>query len=502
MRIGGLASGIDTESIIKDLMNAERIPLNKLEQEKTKIEWKRDAFREVNTQVAELERLIENMRLSSQSTINPKNVTSSMESAITATGAASAGNGAYQIAVKQLASNAVNYGKASRDDIQTFIDNNHGETVTFHTFDEEEGEMAARSFDIEEGDTIDSILDKIEDADENIRAFYDEESETFIMETIRSGEYNTTSSFEGAEIGFLQGEGDFFVNLLGMRHSKETGGEDAIFYYNNVDIELTSKDNSYTLNGMSLTFHDVTGTNEAGEPVFATLNVTNNVDQVVDTITNFVDKYNELVETLNSLQNEPVYRDYPPLTDEQMEEMTERQIELWEEKAQSGLLRREPILSTALTDYRSTWSTSVDNDGAYRILADIGIKTTEDYLDGGKLEINESQLRTALEEDSQSVQQLLFNGSEGTSRGLLNRLESSLENTIDRINNRAGRGSYTSQMYTMGRELEQVEDRIAAFEDRLQQTEDRYWRQFTAMERAISMMNNQSAMLMNFSTEG
>jgi flagellar hook-associated protein 2 len=497
MRVGGLASGIDTDSIIRDLMNAERIPLDKLEQDRTRLEWQRDAFREVNTQVAELERLITDMRLTSN-TVNAKAVSSSMEHAITATGSAAASNGAYQIAVKQLAANAVNHGKASKEEINDFISNNHGEKVAFFTFDEAEGQMVERSFTIDEGDTIQSIVEKINDADDFIRAFYDEQSETLVMETTRSGEYNTADAFGGAEIGFSRGTGDFFISVFNMRHDKEQGGEDAVFYYNNENIELTSKDNRYTLNGMTFTFQDVTGTDANDNINFATLTVTNDVDAAVENITNFVDKYNELVETLNSLQNEPVYRDYPPLTDAQMEEMSDRQIEMWEEKARSGLLRREPILSSALTQYRSTWSMTVDNDGAFRMLSEIGITTTEDYLDGGKLEIDEDTLRKRLEEDAASVQQLLFSGSEGSEPGLLNRLEGSLEHTIDRINQRAGRGSYTSQMYTMGRQLEQMEERIAAFEDRLQQTEDRYWRQFSAMERAISMMNNQSAMLMSF----
>lgn len=65
MRIGGLASGIDTESMIKDLMNAERIPLDKMHQDRTKLEWKRDAFRDVNKLLGNFDQnMILNMKLS------------------------------------------------------------------------------------------------------------------------------------------------------------------------------------------------------------------------------------------------------------------------------------------------------------------------------------------------------------------------------------------------------------------------------------------------------
>lgn len=500
MRVGGLASGIDTDSMIKELMNAERIPLDKLQQQRTKIEWQRDAFRDINKQIAELERLITDMRLNSN-TINPKTVTSSMPGAVTATGSAAAGNGVFKIGVTQLASNAINVGKVSKKTIETEISKipeGEYQTASFYTYDEESQGMKERTIEIDSNDTIDSIIKKIQEQDKNIRAFYDETKGQFVMETKRTGNYNTKTdeaNFGGAEIGFKSGS--FFTDVLGMNSANEKGGTNAEFTYNDV-VDLESKDNRYTLNGMTFTFHDVTGIGENDKPINATLTVTNDIDKAVENITKFVDKYNELITTLNATQQEPIYRDFPPLTEQQMEEMTDKQIELWEEKARSGLLRREPIIPSALTSLRSTWSSTVDNDGAFRLLSQIGITTTKDYMDGGLLEINEDLLREKLEEDPASVQNLLFNSSEGSSRGLLNRLEDSLEKTIGQIEQRAGKGSFTNQMYTMGRELETMDKRIKAFEDRLKQVEDRYWRQFSAMERAISMMNNQSAMLMDF----
>ena len=48
MRIGGLASGMDTESIIRDMMNANRIPLDKITQKKQYLEWQLDDYRSIN----------------------------------------------------------------------------------------------------------------------------------------------------------------------------------------------------------------------------------------------------------------------------------------------------------------------------------------------------------------------------------------------------------------------------------------------------------------------
>ena len=77
MRIGGLASGIDTDNIIKELMAAERLPLDKMEQNKTKYEWQRDAFRDINKKIAEFDKLILDMKMSS--TYETKKVSSTQE---------------------------------------------------------------------------------------------------------------------------------------------------------------------------------------------------------------------------------------------------------------------------------------------------------------------------------------------------------------------------------------------------------------------------------------
>ncbi len=45
-RLSGIASGLDTDQMVKDLMTVERIPLNKLEQKRQLAEWRQDAYRE------------------------------------------------------------------------------------------------------------------------------------------------------------------------------------------------------------------------------------------------------------------------------------------------------------------------------------------------------------------------------------------------------------------------------------------------------------------------
>lgn len=489
MRIGGLATGMDIDGIINDLMDAERIPLNKLQQDKTLLEWERDAYREINILYSELEQIMRDMRYPSN--FNQKVTTSTQPNAITATATHNAQPGSYSIQVTQLATSAINVSQnplssgekidpnAKLADQLANINGAEGyqlpEKISFKTYHNGE---EVHEIEIDENDTLNSILRKITNQDNGVRAFYDAGSDKVIMERTTAGEYNS----EGYEIDF--GDDEFFSVVLGLDQAQEQGGQDAKFTYNN-SVEMTSKTNNATFNGITFNF-----TNTMDSPAYIT--VDNDIDSTVDLITQFVDKYNEIVEKVNGKLTEKRERDFPPLTDEQKKEMTESEIANWEEKAKSGLLRNSNILMSSLSQMRSSWNANVETGGAYRHMAQIGIATTSNYMDGGKLEINETKLREALLNDSESVFKLFSNNTDDDSRGVLDRIETATKTTTRRINDHAGRSSYNLDQYSMGKRLQQMDTRIADFQRKLAQVEDRYWRQFTAMEKAIQRMNEQS----------
>jgi len=485
MRIGGLASGIDTDSIIKDLMKAERIPLDKMEQDKQKLEWERDAFREINTMLFDLDEMAFDLKL--ERNFKTKSFHSSQEGAVTARGGAASGEGIYKIDVKELATSAMNIGKKIENADEEIENKYLGNKYEFYTYDED-GKQQTHTFEVKEGDTIRDVIKRInDDKDNNVRMFYDELTNKVVMETTRTGDYNSdTEENGGYEIVF---NNEFFTQVLNLSQENEKGGTNANITYNGHHI-IQPKDNNYTINGITFEFHAVTDGN-------ANISVQNDVDATIEKITEFVDKYNEAIEKINDEVREARYRDYPPLTEAQREEMEDHEIELWEEKAKSGILKGDSILSAALTNLRQNWYATVNTGGEYTSLPQVGISTTSDYMDGGQLEINEDQLREALETDPESVFKLFSNSEDGNSRGLLNRLEDTFDSTMKRINERAGKGTDTLENYTLGKRMKDVDNQISAFEDRLARIENRYWRQFSQMEQAISMMNQQSTMLMS-----
>ncbi|WP_279401241.1 flagellar filament capping protein FliD [Piscibacillus salipiscarius] len=363
MRLTGFASGMDINQMVKDLMKAERLPLQKMEQNQLWLTQKRDAYREVNTKLLDFKTQFLDMRMSS--TYMSKTASSSTEAiSVSANNQASEGN--YSLDVNQLASAAI---RVSNPEGTTFGEGYDaeqalgqeyvGQEVSFDYYNKDG--LQSVSFTIEDGDSLNDVLSRISDeSNEDVRAFYDQTSNRVFMERTETGNYNAN----GNEFNNLSA---FFTDSLNVS-TTEQGGEDAIFQYNGID--MTSHNNEYQLNGLSLHFNETTN-----GPVNVT--VQKDTNQAVEKIKGFIEKYNELIDFVNEKVGEERFRDYPPLTEDQKKEMSEREIELWEERSKSGELRNDGILRRGVSDMRTAWYGSVDNpNGDLNSIIDVGITTT------------------------------------------------------------------------------------------------------------------------------
>lgn len=103
IRLSGMASGLDTDAIVKELMSAQTLKKTKIEQKKTKAEWKQEKWKDLNTKIYALyTKQVSKMKL--QGNYRQKKVTSSDESKVTATATSSAALGSHTLEVKELAS--------------------------------------------------------------------------------------------------------------------------------------------------------------------------------------------------------------------------------------------------------------------------------------------------------------------------------------------------------------------------------------------------------------
>jgi flagellar hook-associated protein 2 len=270
----------------------------------------------------------------------------------------------------------------------------------------------------------------------------------------------------------------------------EQGGADAKFTLNGLATSRHS--NNFTING---TTFNIKGNTAAGESVGLT--VSNDVDAVFNKIKDFITKYNDTIKTINDKISEKRNRDYPPLTDAQKSAMSDKDIELWTEKAKSGMLSSDSILPSALSEMRQDFYSPVSGaDPLMNQLAEIGITTSPVYQDNGKLEIDETKLKQALSDNPDAVMELFTaNGSTTATQGIAARLYTSISNTMDKISQKAGSDGAVDTTYFLGGQISDMDTKISEFEKHLNDVQKRYYAQFTAMESAIQRSNTQAGMI-------
>ena len=314
------------------------------------------------------------------------------------------------------------------------------------------------------------------------------------------GKIQIQGTSKGFNIEGTDTEGKALMNNLfgqdGMTFSSQmtaqvTAGQNARLTVDGTVIERNS--NTFELDGitMELTseYHDT------GTPI--RLTTSRDTDKIVDSLKSFVEDYNALVEELNEhLKETANYKKYAPLTDEQKKEMSDKEIELWEEKSKEGLLHNDANITSFLGDMRMVLYSSVE--GAGLSLYDIGIETSDNWRDNGKLVIDEDVLKSMAATNPDAICKLFTDRDQGLGIGMQNALKdaanvsSGSPGTMVRY---AGTKDVLTTSNTLYEEMKHISETLSNLNTKYQLEKTRYWNQFNAMEQAISNMNSQSSWL-------
>lgn len=355
-----------------------------------------------------------------------------------------------------------------------------------------------QDFVVDESTTIANFTEGLSKM--GVGASFDANQGRFYINSSKSGAANNfdiTSSDENA------------LDILGLGSDAiKVDAQDAIIMYNGV--EYTGESNTFEINGLTITANSVTGkynkeTKEFTDDAPINITVAQDTDKIYDTIKSFVNKYNELIEEMNTLYDEKT-TDYEPLTDEERSQLSDTQIEKWEEKAKQGILRRDSTISSLLSNMRSILNKSITvtmDDGSTQsyTLASLGI-VTGDYSENGKLHIlgdeddaayatETNKLRAALESNPEIFSQV-FAGS-SSNPGIGTQLYDSLSTAMKRTSTSRSLTFYDD--ITMEEQLSDYEDEVEKWEEKLQDLEDRYYDQFAAMESAMAALQQQQSYL-------
>ncbi len=272
-------------------------------------------------------------------------------------------------------------------------------------------------------------------------------------------------------------------------------GENGIISVNGVDI--TSSTNSYTIDGTTI---DVSALG-VGATDFSVTTL-NDTSKAMDAVKKFVDDYNKLISDLNTETSTKYDKDYPPLTEEQKADMSEKQISDWEAKAKVGMLYQDSTVENFLTSIRSAL---VGKNSSGLSLVDIGITTSSVYQDNGKLIIDQTKLQNAFNTNPEGVQKLFTNQNDGISTKVNAAIDYAVKttgSTKGTLVNIAGVANTTSAAEnSITKQLAQYKTTIESLQTKYENEQDRYWKQFTNLETTLSKLNSQSSWLASqFST--
>ena len=337
-----------------------------------------------------------------------------------------------------------------------------------------------------------------------VRMSYDSLNGKFVLESRETG---VTTRINAAD-----SSGGLLASLS-LTAENVTGSDASITYDDGINGEqvITRSTNSFNINGIVFNLKkDFEGAAE--------LSVTSDPTKAVELIKGFVEKYNELLDKINTKLAEKREYAYEPLTDEQKDAMTEDEIKRWEEKAKSGLLGGDSLLRAIVTELRNAVISNVE--GAGLTLADIGIKSYS-WVDEGKGEVDEEKLKKALAENPTGVFELFtrqsdvsYNSAVGNASarnerfresGLIYRFYDVIQDNIRTITIGGQRGALLEKAgmtgdrslfnNTLYHQISDYDRKIDKLNDELIMKENQYYIQFAQLERLISEMNNQSMWL-------
>jgi len=642
LRISGMSSGIDTDSVVKSMVSNYQAKIDKANQAKQLLQWKQDGYRDIIKGIKGLQDYFDPLSskyILGSNSMNINTATSDTTSVASATAASTAQAGTYQVTVNNMATQAKIQGDSKDSMLSATAANWKGNTLAFNDNGTKVTLPGGALTKTTVSDLVAEINGKITSSSLNgkITASYVKDSggTEYIKFTQNSSNTDTIKLLKADNASIADITADTTINsgissstklsdLVGISIGTVAAGKGVSFTVNGTKVPLdvdntttvqnlmdavksatsgavtmsiddttgsisfqsknygstssvtladdangtlstlkvpkppatltatgtdanvtitapgqaatttTQSSNQFTINGMSYNLV------KAGT---ANVTVTANSDTVVTNIKNFITDYNTIISTINTKLTEKKNSGYPPLTDAQKSSMSESQITAWETKGKVGVLRNDDYLSSLMTQLRQTFSpvynsyNSADTStgkialsfGKYGTNA-IGIDTSTDYTDGGKLVVNdESKLKSAITNNLDDFKKLFIGSSSAPSLatnqayigsenynedGIFTRMNKILTNYVatpglgkDGTYTLSGsmnifvnkQYDYSSSGYSGQNTLpDQVHSQalnISKYQTQMSDAQTRYYAKFTALETAMNKLNSQQSQL-------
>lgn len=546
LRITGLNTGLDIDAMVKKMLTADQTKVDQAKQQQQLVQWRQEAYQSIIKDVKDLQSTYFDITKSasyllSSGSYNNMVAVSDSPSDIYATTNSNAVAGNYKVLVKQLARSAAVAGSdivktssganASTSTKLTDIDSSLSGEITLQL--KYNGNEKTITLNNSGNATVKDLIDKIKnDTNGAVTAKLDDLTGKFVIQTSDTGAQSTLE-IESS------GSSSKLLEKFNLTSPDKIEGQNAIVGIKEPGsdsyVKTEQKSNSFTINGVNYNIYSTTPNTDidTSDPTKLVgdnpigISVNQDTSKMHDLITSFIDKYNNLVGEIQDKLSEKKDYDYSPLTDSQKSGMSDTDITNWENKAKEGILENDDNLQQLLDDLTSAFNTPVVDENGKSVStvyfgsigsSAIGIDTSNDYTQGGKLSIADEQKFTdALTNHADEVMKLFTTTSDSTNStdkfkqsGIFERIDDILNKNVGivgstslnsgilttytnfqddyTVNGGGGTGTLPDQIY-------QKQLLINTLTDRMNDDQTKYYNQFTQLEVAMEQLNAQQSTL-------
>lgn len=533
IRMTGMVSGLDTDSIVKELVSAYSTKKEKYEKEQTKLGWKQEIWKDLNKEVNTFYKSVGNLRFAGG--YSTKKTTSSDTTKATVSAGSNAVTGTQKLHVLSTAqSGYLTGGKITASDSSAKVTSStklselgftEDETALKFIAKDKDGKDISADIKLSKDSTINDAVKALRDV--GLNASFDE----------NNGRIFLSSSATGASTDFsLKSDGsDASKNLLNTlalntdasevtevsKRATKIDGSDAAIVLNGV--VYTSSSNNFSINGLSISVNAVTDSVDLSKAKIngsldadkisdmlvntplndsKAISITTSTDTqgIYDKIKDFITSYNNIINKMTKLYNADSAGNYEPLTDDEKSKMSDSEIEKWETKIKDSLLRRDSTLSTVMSAMTTAMSGGATVNGKTYFLSNFGISTLG-YMNAAENEQNAYHIDGDEDDENTSgnTDKLMtaLNSDPDTVMDFMKQMATNLYNAIDKqMTSTTLRSKYS--IYNdkeMTTQYKNYTTTIKEWETKISDKEDYYYKKFSSMESALSKLNSQTSSL-------
>lgn len=434
-RTGGLASGLDTNSIVDSLVSIER-------RSQDLVKAQQDAYKNQLSTLGDIVSRLQSLNTAAQNlgtngVLGVTQIGTATGFSITPSSSTTAGR--YSVQVENLATAAKARSAAFTDAFQPVTGGTLRLGINGTNYD----------LTIADGTTLTDVAKAINDSDAPVSAaLLTTNGQTYLSLTRQDTGF-TVGQAAATALTITETSTGALGQPLGLAITQ--AAENASVLVDGLRFERTSNTITDVLSGTTLNLSRETTTSED-------LVLTNNVESTQANLQKFVDSYNVLMRAVRLQLN------VSPTAD------------------RSRTLAGDGSLRALQASLQGLVSGQANPTSSVRTLADVGIKTGQD----GSLSIDATRLGKAMSTDAAAVNALFANATTGLSAAT---------KALEKSYNDSATGVFTTRKHGLERSVKAADQQIAALEVRLNAYQERLIAQFTAMEKLVGGFKSISTFL-------